>query len=168
MYIFTAYIQASVLKSVRKRIRIWSRASIKARHLLRCSSAFFLNFTWTPRHADKLQKPPEWRSTSGHMARQSDGRDEPASEIFFYFVWQLVFFLQGWLKGFWQKAKKKKETHHGVSDAKRSKSLQTNKSGFRVNVAHFRTCLTEIRRLLTKKTSCVGKANFISEKHLLL
>lgn len=169
MYIFTAYIQASVLKSVRKRIRIWSRASIKAHHLLRCSRLPF--FSISPGLRDTL--------TSFRSPRSGDPRADiwPVSQtgetnlrlrFFFYFVWQLVFFLQGWLKGFWQKAKKKKETHHGVSDAKRSKSLQTNKSGFSVNVAHFRTCLTEIRRLLTKKTSCVGKANFISEKHLLL
>lgn len=124
------------------------------------SSAFFLSFTWTPRHADKLQKPPEWRSTSGHMARQSDGRDKPASEIFFIsFDSWCSFCKVGW-RGF-DKRQKKKETHHGVSDAKRSKSLQTNKSGFSVNVAHFRTCLTEIRRLLTKKTSCVGKVKNI-------
>lgn len=161
MYIFTAYIQASVLTSVRKRIRIWSRASIKAHHLLRCSRLPF--FSISPGLRDTL--------TSFRSPRSGDPRADiwPVSQtgetnlrLRFFFIsfdsW-CSFCKVGW-RGF-DKRQKKKETHHGVSDAKRSKSLQTNKSGFSVNVAHFRTCLTEIRRLLTKKTSCVGKVKNI-------
>lgn len=150
MYIFTAYIQASVLTSVRMRIRIWSCASIKAHHLLRCSRLPF--FSISPGLRDTL--------TSFRSPRSGDPRADiwPVSQTretnlclrFFLFHLTVGVLFARLAEGVLTKGKKKKKTHHGVSDAKRSKSLQTNKSGFRVNVAHFRTCLTEIHRLSYK------------------
>lgn len=109
MYIFTAYIQASVLTSVRKRIRIWSRASIKAHHLLRCSRLPF--FSISPGLRDTL--------TSFRSPRSGDPRADiwPVSQtgetnlrLRFFFIsfdsW-CSFCKVGW-RGFDKRQKKRK------------------------------------------------------------
>lgn len=152
MYIYTVYpsLRPNECEAHWLRIWIWFWASIKARHLLRCSQfvCLFLGFTWTPRHVDSFRSP--WSEDLGaNIWAVSRMGETNSCWRFFYFVQQLVgmvffFFSEGWLKGLFLT---NKPNHHGVSG--RQIIICTFNSS-----EHLMHIWWNIWRLLTKNLFC--------------